>query len=83
MKKGKTQDTKQIFKKQLKPSEPPKSKIQLKLHVYRRLTLKHNSSYKTYTNKTLDSLIFNKNTHSSVAFKDQIMFDFLDEFLKR
>jgi len=77
-----TQDTKVVLKKPTK-NGPPKSKLQLKFHIYRRLTLKHNSNYKTCTNKTLDALIFNKNTHLSVAFKDEIMFEFQDEFLKR
>lgn len=83
MKKSKTQEGKLVLKKHPSKTEPPKSILKLKTHIYRRLTLKHNSNYKTYTNKTLDALIFNKNTHISVAFKDDIMFEFLDEFLKR
>jgi len=83
MKKSKSLEARLVIKKQPLKTEPPQSRTKLKIHIYRRLTLKHNSNYKTYTNKMLDCLIFNKNTHASVAFKDNIMFEFLDEFLKR
>ncbi len=83
MKKSKTQDSKLTAKKPIKQLEPKQPKINLKIHVFRRLTRKHNSNHKTYNNKVLDSLIFNKTTHLSVSFKDRVILEFMDEFLKR
>jgi hypothetical protein len=83
MKKSKTQEIRMAVAKPSKHIEIPKSKLKLKTHIFRRLTLKHNSSSRTHINKTLDCLIFSKNTHLSVGFKDDVMFNFQDEFLKR
>lgn len=84
MKKSRAQDNKSIPKKNAKSLDyPTKSKIALKKHIFRRLCLKHNSNQKAIVNKTLDTLIFNKNTHIAVAFKDEILFEYGDEFLKR
>ena len=82
MKRGKT-DIKLTTKKSLKPQELKKIKIKLKSKVYNRLALKHNSSCDVFSEKLLDSLIYNKNTHLSVAFRDNMIMDFTEEFLKR
>lgn len=82
MKRGKT-DNKFIAKKQIKPQELKKIRIKLKNKVYNRLIAKHDSERRTYNNKIIDNLILNKNTHMSVEFKDCMILDFTDEFLKR
>jgi hypothetical protein len=83
MKKSRTQEARLSLAKPIKQLDHPKSKLQIKTHIFKRLTLKHNSSSRTITNKTLDCLIFSKNTHLSVGFKDDIMYNYQDEFLKR
>ncbi len=88
MKKTKSQDLKPIYsnsKNTNKPEDilPQKPKNELENHIFNRLRRKHNSKYNTYINKITDNLCFNKNTHLAVAFKDEIMYDFYDEFLKR
>ena len=82
MKRGKT-DTKIATKKVIKPQELRKIKIKLKSKVYSRLLNKHDSDNTAYTNKIIDNLIFNKNTHMAVEFRDCMILDFTDEFLKR
>jgi len=82
MKRGKT-DNKFIAKKQIKPQELKKIRIKLKNKVYNRLISKHDSERRTYNNKIIDNLILNKNTHMSVEFRDCMILNFTDEFLKR
>ncbi len=82
MKRGKT-DSKIATKKTLKPEDLKRMKNKLKTRVYHRLLAKHNTSKSSYNDKVIDSLIFNKNTHFAVTFKDCMIIDFTDEFLKR
>jgi hypothetical protein len=63
--------------------ELKKAITKLKTNVYKRLTYKHNSNKNTYITKVVDNLIFNKNTHMASEFRDCMMLDFTDEFLKR
>jgi|LauGreDrversion4_2_1035121.scaffolds.fasta_scaffold953491_1 hypothetical protein len=44
---------------------------------------RYNTSNDEYHDVVLDSLICNKNCHIVAIFKDYMIFDFVDEFLKR
>jgi len=85
MKKGKTDIKLRLPTKRViyKPEEIKKMVMKLKTKVYKRLVNKHDSDKNVYNNKVIDNLIFNKNTHLSVKFRDNTMLDFTDEFLKR
>jgi len=82
MKRGKT-DIKLSTKKYIKPAELKKLRTKLKTKVYNRLVAKHDSDNSFYNNKLIDNLIFNKNTHVAVEFRDCMILDYTDEFLKR
>jgi len=82
MKKGRT-DPKMNSKKVIKPTELKKIRLKLKTQCYNKLANKHNTTQISYNNKVVDSLIFNKNTHMSIVFKESMILDFGDEFLKR
>ena len=61
----------------------PATISKLKSRVYTRLIKKHNNDISVYNTKVIDNLIYNKNTHLSVQFRDAVMLQFNDEFLKR
>ena len=44
---------------------------------------KYNSSSKNYNHALIESLINNKNCHAVSNLKDHMIYDFIDEFLKR
>jgi hypothetical protein len=66
----------------LKKREVPNKKI-IEFNVYTRLKFKHNTNEKTYSNKIIENLILNKNTNFAIRFKDRIIYEYQDEFLKR
>jgi hypothetical protein len=76
-------EPKQILKKPTKPVDIKKLRMKIKSHIYNKLVVNHNTSQENYSNKVIDTLIFNKNTHLSIAFKESMLLDFGDEFLKR
>jgi len=82
MKRGKT-DIRLSTRKTLKPQDLKKMIVKLKTKVYNRVINKHNCDKSLYQSKAIDNLIFNKNTHLSVKYRDDMMLDFTDEFLKR
>jgi hypothetical protein len=57
-------------------------KIAMKAVSYE-ITSNHNTTYDEYNDVIVDSLICNKNCHIVAKFKDYMIFDFIDEFLKR
>ena len=67
----------------MKPNDLKKLKLKVKSHFYNKLKTTHNCSNETYNSKIIESLIFNKNTHLAIVFKENTLFDFGDEFLKR
>jgi hypothetical protein len=90
-KRGKSTETKLInhfsnnFKNQrgLSQKEIVKQKNRLKSKIFTRLKIKHNSRNNNYNSILIESLIFNKNTHYTANYKDGIILDFTDEYLKR
>ena len=66
--------------------------IQLKIlenRIMKMFSLKYNSHCKiknnkfTYNNLILENILFNKNCHIVAVFKDYMILDYIDEFLKR
>ena len=61
----------------------------LENRIMKMLSLKYNSHYKiknkqfTYNNLIIENIMFNKNCHIVAVFKDYMILDYIDEFLKR
>ena len=83
MKKGKTDVRLTTKKPPMKPQELYKSRVNLKSKIYKRLINKHSTSKSTISEKLIDTLVYNKNTHATVGFRDCIILDITEEFLKR
>ena len=58
--------------------------IQLKSKIYLQNQYGSNCNLKNkYSYQVIDNLIFNRNSHLTTVFKDNMINDFIDEFLKR
>ena len=53
--------------------------------IMKKFNVRYNSNDKnsSYNQLIVNSLIFNKNTHLVAMFKDSMIWDYIDEFLKR
>ena len=47
------------------------------------MAYKYNTNSNSFNGNIVDSLICNKNCHVVSIFKDYMIYDFIDEFLKR
>lgn len=85
MKRVRSQDFKQAGsnKKVIVHQDAPRPKPQLCSQVFKRLRKKHNTNTKIHNNMIIDSLVYNKNTHLAIEFKDEILYEYKDEYLKR
>ena len=61
----------------------PLPKVFLLKHIRSRLSEAHNSNANTYSDNILENLIYNKNCHLVSVFKESMILDYLEEFLKR
>lgn len=61
----------------------PLPKLLLVKQARLRMTNKYNASKEDYATNTLDNLIYNKNCHIVSVFKESMIMDYLEEFLKR
>ena len=65
--------------------KPFLSFIQCEKYSYKRILKKYGSKnyYQNYNNLILDNLLYNRNSHLVSVFKDYMIWDYIDEFLKR
>lgn len=61
----------------------PQSKKALIKQSKARMITKHNTSKNSYNSFILENLIYNKNCHLVSVFKEAMIMDYLEEFLKR
>jgi len=65
-----------------KKLNPLPKKLLIK-HARIKLSEAHNSNMYTFAANTLENLIYNKNCHVVSVFKESMIMDYLEEFLKR
>ena len=72
-------------KQKLKKIKPFLSFIQCEKYTYKRILKKYGAKnyYQNYNNLILDNLLYNRNSHLVSVFKDYMIWDYIDEFLKR
>ena len=51
--------------------------------IANKVAFKYNSTTEDFNGEIVESLICNKNSHVVAIFKDYMIYDFVDEFLKR
>jgi hypothetical protein len=72
---------------ELKPNYNIKTPDQIRINTFNlvnsKLKLKYSTRPKVYNDNMIECLIYNKHSHYSSIFRDWMLYDYIDEYLKR